>query len=168
MGARCLVSSPAVLLAFALFACSADVASTSGVQRVLLGTGEQTFEHIEGEPQLPLVAGSQGGFHVWASFLAYGFDSTALDLTLTTTVDGAEENLVMHARLTTREVLDPEGVPARSFAGFPGQVRDARCANGQRVRLQLQIAAPGGDNVASDERHCIVLLEPEFQIDGCP
>jgi hypothetical protein len=115
-----------------------------------------------------LVAGSQGGFHVWASFLAYGFDSSSLDLTLTTTVDGADNDLVMHARLSTREILDADGVPARSFAGFPAQVRDARCANGQRVRLQLHVAAPGGDSFATDQRHCIVLLDPEFQIDGCP
>ncbi|MEY4546142.1 MAG: hypothetical protein RL685_2337 [Pseudomonadota bacterium] len=134
----------------------------------MLGTGEATFEHIAGEPELPLVAGSQGGFHVWASFLAYGFDSSSLDLTLTTTVDGADNDLVMHARLSTREILDADGVPARSFAGFPAQVRDARCANGQRVRLQLHVAAPGGDSFATDQRHCIVLLDPEFQIDGCP
>ncbi|MEY2932609.1 MAG: hypothetical protein RL033_3358 [Pseudomonadota bacterium] len=165
MGARCITCA---LLALALSGCGSDPQSMPGLHSVVLGTGEATFEHIAGEPELPLVAGSQGGFHVWASFLAYGFDSSSLDLTLTTTVDGADKDLVMHARLTTREILDADGVPARSFAGFPAQVRDARCANGQRVSLQLHVAAPGGDSFATDQRHCIVLLDPEFQIDGCP
>lgn len=152
----------------ALAACGGGAGGAPGAQRVVLGTGEVRFEQLEGEPELPLVAGAQGGFHVWASFLAYGFDTTAIDLTLTTTVDGADENLVMRARLTTREVLDAEGVSARSFAGFPAQVRDARCAHGQRVSLQLQVAAPGGDTFASDERHCVALLDPELQLSHCP
>src|SRR5262245_34719311 len=38
---------------------------------VVLGTGQAMFEPMEGEPELTLVAGTQGGFHVWASFLAY-------------------------------------------------------------------------------------------------
>jgi hypothetical protein len=156
------------LLALAQCACGDEPAGGApGAQRVVLGTGEARFEHVEGEPELPLVAGAQGGFHVWASFLAYGFDTPTIDLTLTTLVDGADENLVMRARLTTREVIDPEGLPARTFAGFPAQVRDARCADGQRVRLQLHVAAPGGEPSASDERQCIVLLDPEFQLDDC-
>lgn len=157
------------LLALGPCACGGESErGPPGVQRVVLGTGEATFEHIEGEPELPLVAGAQGGFHVWASFLAYGFDTAAIDLTLTTTVAGASENLVMRARLTTREVVDSTGVAARSFAGFPAQIRDARCADHQRVRLQLQVAAAGGEGSASDERHCIVLLDPEYQLDDCP
>lgn len=164
MSARRLGRAGALL---ALCACGPEH-GTPATQRVVLGTGEARFEQLEGEPELPLVAGSQGGFHVWASFLAYGFDTTAIDLTLTTTVDGADEGLVMRARLTTREVLDPEGAPVRSFAGFPAQVRDARCAHGQRVSLQLLVAAPGGDTFASDERHCIALLDPEFRLSDCP
>lgn len=156
------------LLALGPCACGGESErGPPGVQRVVLGTGEATFEHIEGEPELPLVAGAQGGFHVWASFLAYGFDTAAIDLTLTTTVAGASENLVMRARVTTREIVDPDGLPARSYAGFPAQVLDARCAHGQRVSLQLQLTAPEGSTSASDERACIVLLEPQFQLDDC-
>lgn len=162
------ITGPGSLLALGLCACGADPHGAEPAQRVVLGTGEARFEHIEGEPELPLVAGAQGGFHVWASFLAYGFDASALDLTLTTTVDGSSENLVMRARLTTREVLDPDGAPARSFAGFPAQVRDARCADRRRVSLQLQVATPGGEGSASDERQCIVLLDPQFQLTDCP
>jgi hypothetical protein len=139
----------------------------AGNQRVVLGTGEAEFESMEGEPQIRLVHGAQGGFHVWASFLAYGFESESLDLTLTTTVEGAAENLVMHARLTTRELLDVEGTPARSFAGFPAQVRDARCADGRRVELRLHLSQPGG-GAADDVRHCIAEVAEEFRAADCP
>ena len=167
MRQRCTAARACALLALVLCACGAEPESSSA-QRVVLGTGEARFEHIEGQPELPLVAGAQGGFHVWASFLAYGFDTAAIDLTLTTRVDGAGEELVMRARLSTREVLDANGIPSRSFAGFPAQVRDARCAHGQRISLQLHVAAPDGSASASDERECIALLEPEFQLSECP
>jgi len=142
--------------------------TATGSQSVRLGTGEAEFESMEGEPQIQLVHGAQGGFHVWASFLAYGFESQALDLTLTTSVEGAAENLVMHARLTTREMLDAEGAPVRSFAGFPAQVRDARCADGRRVELRLHLSQPGGGAAAEDVRHCIAELAEEFRATDCP
>jgi len=122
---------------------------------------------MDGEPQIRLVHGAQGGFHVWSSFLAYGFSSPALDLLLTTRVEGASEPLVMHARLSTREVVDADGVPARSFAGFPGQVRDARCADGRRVELELQLSEPSGAS-ATDVRHCIAQVDAEFRSAECP
>jgi hypothetical protein len=160
-----------VAAAAALLACGSSSegreAGTSGAQRVVLGTGEAEFESMDGEPRIRLVHGAQGGFHVWASFLAYGFASQALDLTLTTLVEGASENLVMHARLTTRELLDVDGTPARSFAGFPGQVRDARCADGRRVELQLHLSEPGG-GAADDVRHCIAELDEELRSTECP
>ena len=143
------------------------VDATSGAHSVVLGTGEAEFESMVGEPRIRLVHGAQGGFHVWASFLAYGFESQALDLTLTTRVEGAAENLVMHARLTTRELLDADGAPARSFAGFPAQVRDARCADGRRVELQLHLSEPGG-GAADDVRHCVAEVDEELRSTECP
>ena len=162
----------ALALGAALLGCGSGSEQTedpvSGAsQSVVLGTGEAEFESMEGEPQIRLVHGAQGGFHVWASFLAYGFESEALDLTLTTSVEGAAENLVMHARLTTREVLDAEGNPARSFAGFPAQVRDARCADGRRVELRLHLSEPAG-GAADDVRHCVAEVAEEFRTIECP
>jgi hypothetical protein len=135
--------------------------------RVVLGTGESEFETMDGEPVITLVHGAQGGFHVWASFLAYGFEAQALDLTLTTRVEGASENLVMHGHVTTREVQDATGQSARSFAGYPAQVRDARCVNGHRVELRLHLSDPLGHS-ADDLRHCVAEVSEEFRSDECP
>jgi hypothetical protein len=131
-------------------------------RRVLLGSGEATFEPIDGEPRLRLVAGVQGGFHVWASFLAYGFTSDRLDMVLETRVeDDPAASIVMRARLDLRDTTDASGEPARSFAGFPAQVYDARCAQDKRVRLEVTLSDGDGAS-SSDTRFCIADV-PEQQ-----
>lgn len=144
-----------------------DDASASPTS-VVLGTGEAEFQAMEGEPTLRLVRGAQGGFHVWASVLAYGFSSPRLDLLLTTTLDDEpDSSLVMHARLTMRDVLDPEGNPAQSFAGFPAQVKGARCADGRRVGLELQLSEPGGGS-SRDVRYCVAEVDEASRSADCP
>jgi hypothetical protein len=131
---------------------------TSG-QSVLLGTGEAEFEPMDGEPRLKLVAGVQGGFHVWASFLAYGFSSERVDMVLETMVeDDPATRLVMRARLSLRETVDADGQPARYFPGFPAQVYDARCAQDKRVSVAVVLSDLDGAS-AADERHCVAELE---------
>jgi hypothetical protein len=165
---RCRSAAAALCLLGVLAACGSDGAgSAAGEASVVLGTGEAEFETMDGEPVITLVHGAQGGFHVWASFLAYGFEAQALDLTLTTQVEGASEDLVMHGHVTTREVLDPDGQSARSFAGYPAQVRDARCVNGRRVELRLHLSDPLGHS-ADDVRHCVAEVSEEFRSDQCP
>jgi hypothetical protein len=141
--------------------------ASPGDQSVQLGTGEAEFEPIDGEPHLRLVAGVQGGFHAWASFLAYGFDSSRLDMVLETLVeDDPATRLVMRARLSLRDGLDAEGEPTRFFAGFPAQVYDARCAHGKRVRVAVTLADASGAS-ASDERHYIAELDAAQRRDDC-
>jgi hypothetical protein len=165
----CCRSALAALCALSsLAACGSDSPPTAGIDAsVVLGTGESEFETMDGEPVITLVHGVQGGFHVWASFLAYGFEAQALDLTLTTQVEGASEDLVMHGHVTTREVLDADGQSARSFAGYPAQVRDARCVNGRRVELRLHLSDPLGHS-ADDVRHCVAEVSEQFRSDQCP
>lgn len=161
------------LLALALGAATACGSSTNGTastdssRSVVLGTGEAEFQPMDGEPEITLVHGAQGGFHVWASFLAYGFDTERLDMVLTTSVDGSsDEPLIMHASLTTREVTDDQGLPARTFAGFPAQIRNAPCVNGRRVRVDLKLSEGGGDPV-EDTRYCIAAVSEAFRSDSC-
>jgi hypothetical protein len=157
--------------AFALLTAACGAPETplpSGALTVTLGTGEAAYESIEGEPQLPLVAGVQGGQHVWASFLAYGFDSSAVAMLLTTSVDDAPESrLSMRANLTTRQVVDDQGELAYTFAGFPAQVYGAPCAHGKRVRIDLTLSDANGD-VAEDTRYCIANVEESRRSQSCP
>jgi hypothetical protein len=159
------------LWAAALCACGSGTPGAAGSanrQSIVLGTGEAEFEPMAGEPEITLVHGSQGGFHVWASFLAYGFEQPTLNLLITTSVDGsADEPLVMHASLTTHEVVDADGVTARTFAGFPAQIRNAPCVDGRRVKIDLQLSEGSGP-ASEDVRYCIAEVDPMYRSDACP
>jgi hypothetical protein len=134
---------------------------------VVLGTGEAEFEPIDGEPRLRLVAGVQGGFHVWASFLAYGFASDRVDMLLETMVeDDPAKSLVMRARLSLRETLDADGQAAQFFAGFPAQVYDARCAQDKRVSVTVTLTDASGAS-ATDECHYIAELDTAQRRTDC-
>lgn len=134
---------------------------------VELGTGEAEFEPMLDEPTIEMAAGFQGGFHVWTSFLASGFTDQRLDMVLVTELDGvADSDLTMRATLKGNEVENDAGDVLWTFAGYPGQVKDARCAHGKRVRLHVTLSDPEGHE-ATDERYCIVSLAEEYRDDDC-
>jgi hypothetical protein len=134
----------------------------------VLGTGEAEFEPMAGEPRLRLVAGVQGGFHVWASFLVSGFMSDRLDMVLETRVeDDPATAIVMRARITLRETLDESGEPALSFAGFPAQVRDARCAHDKRVSVTVTLTDSATAATATDTRYCVAELDEQQRRTAC-
>jgi hypothetical protein len=163
----------AFLAGLAPSACGSDPASpdagpVDNGKRVVLGTGEAEFAPIEGEPRLRLVAGVQGGFHVWASFLTYGFSGERVDMLLETRVeDDPDASIVMRARLDLRDTTDANGEPARSFAGFPAQVYDARCAQDKRVRVEVTLSDADGMS-SSDTRHCIADVPEQDRLSDCP
>jgi hypothetical protein len=129
---------------------------------VELGTGEAQFEAIVGEPTLQMAAGSQGGFHVWTSFVAYGFDEQYLDMVLTTTViDEDGSRLTMRPSLPGALSVE-DGVSTWRFAGWPAQVMRARCAHGKRVHIELEVVDSKG-RAAHDERYCVVSLAEEYR-----
>lgn len=134
---------------------------------VELGTGEAEFEPIEGEPTLEMAAGVQGGFHVWTSFLASGFEDERLGMELVTELDGvADSDLTMRATLKGSEVTNDDGDVFWTYAGYPGQVLDARCAHGKRVRLRVTLSDPVGRE-ATDERYCIVSIDDQYRDAEC-
>lgn len=137
------------------------------VPLVVLGTGEAEFEPMEDEPTLDMAAGFQGGFHVWTSLIAYHFDEILLDMVLVTEIDGEPDSaLTMRHTLRGTEGVDAEGEPAWTFAGYPAQVRDARCANGKRLRIEVTLLGSDGRE-ASDERYCYLALDEDYRDDDC-
>lgn len=159
------------VVALGLCSCGSSEATPAPelpAQTVVLGTGEAAFEPMAGEPPLRLVAGVQGGFHVWASFLVYGFTNDRLDMVLETRVeDDPESALVMRARLTLRETQDENGEPALSFAGFPAQVEDARCAHDKRVSVAVTLSDTESPARATDTRYCIAQVDAQQRQANC-
>ena len=160
----------AALLALLATACGGNdqpPPAPEDTLQIVLGTGEAEFQPIDGEPRLRLVAGIQGGFHVWASFLVYGYPGDALDMVLDTHVDGDDESeIVMRAHLQLHDTLDPQGDPARFFAGFPAQVYDARCAQDRRVQVHVRLTGDAG-LTGQDTRYCVAEVDEQQRRADC-
>jgi hypothetical protein len=135
---------------------------------VVLGTGVEQYEPIEDEPALRLIKGFQGGFHVWASFLAYDFETIVLRMELITSRDGHAESIIpMQGNVRVREVMDAAGRPARALVGWPAVIYDAECAHGRRIRLDLLVRDEANGTEASDTRFFIAEVAEEERGTSC-
>lgn len=135
-----------------LFACGGDP-EPPGELLVELGTGEVAFETLSDGTTLPLVAGPQGGHHVWLGFRVTGARSERAYLT------------VEPIPLATGE-LPPRSAPVRVFLspvedgrheyfGWPAQLSDPACLVGEQLILRITIEDERG-NRGSDERTIVV------------
>ncbi len=64
----------------------ADAAPAEGW--VELGTGFRSYEALEAGQEVPIIAGIQGGFHVWGGFRGAGFDDSDVRLRFWLDLDG--------------------------------------------------------------------------------
>jgi hypothetical protein len=155
----------------ALSGCSDEVyvlpTPPNGSASVVLGTGDKQYAPVEGEPIISLVAGSQGGFHIYAAFLAYGFVAERLDMNLVTTW-GPNDNwrFPTDAWIRVRPVVDASGDNALMAYGWPAQVTNAPCAQGQRVRVDLVVEDEAG-LTASDTCYFIADVPPQLRETNC-
>lgn len=135
--------------------CGGGVGENAVVE---LGRGESRFMPLEDGERLPLVPGSQGGYHVWVSFRSWGLQPDRVDLTLTTElrgVDGSEGEAHAMINLQPRE----EG-GGHVFPGWPARVRIPECAHDRELRIEVSLTDRSGAR-ASDAR--VVIVEaPEW------
>jgi hypothetical protein len=175
--ARRVTPARSLLLTLPLLAlpgCASDgsggpEAPPPGSARLLLGTGEQSYAPIEGEPVLQLVAGIQGGFHVWATFLGYGYEGDRLQLRVTTSwgPDGAYTFPSNLAAIRVHEVVDENGETAVEGSGWPARIEQARCSQGQRVLMEMTVNDDVG-HTATDRRTFISEVQEELRATDCP
>jgi hypothetical protein len=144
-------------------------ASPSQAARLRLGTGEQHYVPIEGEPVLRLVAGIQGGFHLWATFLGYGYEGDRLQMRVTTTWGANDEHVFPSnlAAIRVHQVVDENGEAALEGNGWPAQIELARCSQGQRVRIDMTVEDDSG-HTAQDSRHFVSDVQEELRGTDCP
>ncbi len=140
-----------------------DVSGT----RVVLGTGQAEYEPLADGASVPLIKGIQGAFHVWISFLAYGFDTDVLRMDLTTRWEGRDDTaLGAPGNVGVRATADAAGAPALAFVGWPAVVFDATCGHGRRLRIELTVLDTEG-RTASHTRHWIVDVPEEDRSSDC-
>ena len=169
------LSVPALCLGLMLAACGDDSGaagpaspSEQAPYRVGLGTGQRDFEPLDDDAHATLIHGPQGAYHVWTSFLSYGFDSDVLRMDISTGwEDTPEERFDMGGDVLARATVDGEGVAARLTRGWPAQVREPLCQDGRALRVNLTTSDSAG-NAASDTRRWILDVPLELRPDDCP
>jgi len=68
-----------------------DAESDTGAQStVSIGTGFPDFVPITPGSDLPIIAGIQGGFHLWGGFVATHIDPRSVTIEFVTTLDGRD------------------------------------------------------------------------------
>ncbi|MEO8183973.1 MAG: hypothetical protein ABI895_34555 [Deltaproteobacteria bacterium] len=134
---------------------------------VVLGTGARTFEPLADDAHATLIAGPQGAYHVWTSFLSYGFDSDVLLMQISTGWDDTPaERFDMRGEVVARLTLDAAGLPARMTQGWPAVIRDPLCDNGRALRVNLTVSDEMG-NAASDTRLWILDVAEQYHPADC-
>jgi hypothetical protein len=136
----------------------------AGPQRVELGTGESEFEPLVDGQVVPLIAGSQGGYHVWVSVRAGGFRGPRLRMTITTEVVSAEAGATLGERTSELELgFDRTDDGALEFVGWPGVLDTTSCPLDGTVRLAVTLAE--GTRVStSEEKHVEVDGSAAFRL----
>jgi hypothetical protein len=165
-----------VCIAFASGAALAGCGSDDGTSeppgasgpRVVLGTGREAFEALDSEGSVPLIKGIQGGFHVWTSFLAYGFDNDVLRMELRTSWDGLPEStLEMPGNVAVRPTVDPQGNPALVSLGWPASIFNPACANGRRLSIEITVRDTQAGLSANDARYWIAEVNEADRSQDC-
>lgn len=126
--------------------CGGCVGENAAVE---LGRGESRFMPLENGERVPLVAGSQGGYHAWVSFRVWGLQPDRVELTLTTEllgVRGSEREA--HATIDLQPMEEGDG---HVFPGWPARVRMPECAHDRELRIEVSLADGSGAS-ATDAR----------------
>ena len=132
-----------------------------------LGTGRVAFEAAPSGARVTLIQGLQGGYHVWTSFLAYGFSTRVARMDLHTrweNLDGSQ--LDMSGNVALQAGLDPMGNEVSMSLGWPASIFNPTCVNGQSVLIDVTIVADQGVT-ASDSRQWIVDVAEEYRSSDC-
>jgi hypothetical protein len=136
--------------------------------RVVLGSGREAFEAVEADGVVPLIKGIQGGFHVWTSFLIYGFDTDVVRMELATRWDMLDDSLLeMKGNVSVRPATDPSGMPALVSLGWPASIFNPACSNGQRLDLAITVRDQNAGISASDARQWVVDVAEEDRSSDC-
>lgn len=128
-------------------------------ETLAIGTGEVAFEAFDDGDPLPLVAGFQGGVHVWVSLRVDGLPpgDFLFDIEMEP-VDGsypAETTTPVQVRLFDPD--DPQRPPAADaeLVGWPARIRRPRCFLDRETRLRVLVVEADGDDWAEEERRFV-------------
>jgi hypothetical protein len=102
-----------------------------------VGTGEWRFEPLEDGQDVPLVFGSQGGYHVWVSYRTGGLDPVDVRIEIATEILSHPDTRTASILTRTLPQADEPGVYGQ--IGWPAVVPQAGCADGEPVEVEVRL-----------------------------
>lgn len=140
------------LLGALLGSCGEDEEAPSAPRELVIGTGEWQFEPLVEGQRAQLVAGTQGGYHVWISLRARGFEGERLRMVLELQSSGPAP--LARSDLDVR--FDPAPTADAGSAGewvqhlgWPAQLLEPWCAIEQPLSVRATVTDARGRSASA-------------------
>ena len=118
---------------------------------IKIGTGFRRFEELSSGQEVPIIAGIQGGFHVWGGFVGRGFDD--LDVRIVYSLDlggmpyAAADYTEFELPRNSRSEFEYAGVSVIYF-----QNDDVEVTSGQEMTLKLAVITRDGFTLRDEQQ----------------
>jgi hypothetical protein len=126
--------------------CAGDEGGGGGEPPWLeVGTGEWQFEPLEDGQDVPLVFGSQGGYHVWVSYRARELDPVDVRIEISTEILTRNDSKTGSILLRNLTPYEEPGVYGQ--IGWPAVIPEAGCADGEPVEVVVSLLDRRGRSI---------------------
>lgn len=149
--AATLIFGVALALAFALASTALAGCSHDGPAelQLQLGTGVDAFEPLSDGAEVPLVMGTQGGWHMWVAVRAQGVKRQSAEIRITTHPADAARPRQSGAYIV--DLVPSEQPASYQITGLTAIVSYPECLIGREVELSVELTDRTGRTV-SDRR----------------
>ena len=133
-------------------------ASYGGPPVIAIGTGPDSFVPLADGDAIPIVHGTQGGYHVWGSIRAREVDPHGLALRFTLVIDGDAAMGTAPLSVTVRDDrvdLDLAGSGSDAIGTHAGTVvflPDPAAVRGRSCRFRVAATDAGGRHATDEKR----------------
>ena len=139
------------LLCAVLVSCGeAEEGPSAAPPELVIGSGEWQFEPLVEAQRAQLVAGTQGGYHVWISLRARGFEGERLRMVLELQSEGpaplARSDLDVRFEPAPGADADDEWV---QHLGWPAQLLEPWCAIERPLRVRATVTDRNGRSASA-------------------
>ena len=126
--------------ALALSSCEADGEEPDLPPALQIGTGEVQFEPLTAGQRVQLVAGTQGGYHVWLSLRAQGFEGERLRMQLELASEGPAPLARSDLEVPFERAAAQRTGEWVEYVGWPAQLLEPWCAVERNLTVRVTVS----------------------------